>query len=147
MWWVISEPVVIQPCFLVFVLSLESEQSSEEPQFRIFALGLDAYLYIAKFLFQQQIYYINLKGTVSASSLFRLGSSLPAPLQIAFWSGKYNQPPNLGRIFFFITSFPYNSLRLRRGEFSLYICCLKGIIQIKQSDIWKQIAMTITCWS
>ena len=45
-------------------------QSSEEQQFRIFALGLDAYLYIAKFLFQQQIYCINLKGTVSASSLF-----------------------------------------------------------------------------
>ena len=30
----------------------------------------DAYLYIAKFLFPQQIYCINLKGTVSASSLF-----------------------------------------------------------------------------
>ena len=45
-------------------------QSSEEQQFRIFALGLDAYLYIAKFLFPQQIYCINLKGTVSASSLF-----------------------------------------------------------------------------
>ena len=30
--------------------------------------------------------------------------------------------------------------------FSLYICCLKSIIQIKQSHLWKQIAMTITCW-
>ena len=52
---------------------MTSFSSSEEQQFRIFALGLDAYLYIAKFLFQQQIYCINLKGTVSASSLDSAG--------------------------------------------------------------------------